>query len=149
LVFVAGWFSAEFFLAAESILAPKKKPTKVEALMAANAEASVKQYQGIELLLQQLLDKVTGLESWRTSADSSLGSLLQTASDTAMRVQQLEARPPSPPPPPPPPGPHPPPLGFPGIDLNAISTSESRSSASYSEPAPGEPTVSILGLHPL
>jgi hypothetical protein len=144
LVFVAGWFSAEFFLAAESILAPKKKPTKVEALMAANAEASVKQYQGIELLLQQLLDKVTGLESWRTSADSSLGSLLQTASDTAMRVQQLEARPPSPPP-----GPHPPPSGFLGIDLNAISTGGSRSSASSSEPAPSEPTVSILGLHPL
>jgi hypothetical protein len=44
--------------------------------MAANAEASAKQYQGIELLLQQLLDKVIGLESWRTLADSLLGALL-------------------------------------------------------------------------
>ena len=76
----------------------------VELLMAVNAEASAKQYQGIELLLQQLLDKVTGLESWRTSADSSLGALLQTATETAGRVQQLEARPP---PLPPPPLPHP------------------------------------------
>jgi hypothetical protein len=120
LVFGVGWFSSEFFSVAESILAPKKKPTKVEALMAVNAEASTKQYQGIELLLQQLLGKVTGLKSWRTSADSSLGSLLQTASDTAMRVQQLEACPPPPPPPTPPPGLHPPPSGFPRIDLNAI-----------------------------
>jgi hypothetical protein len=42
LVFRAGWFSTDFFSEAESILASKKKPTKVEALMAANVEAFVK-----------------------------------------------------------------------------------------------------------
>jgi len=67
------------------------KPTNVEFFMAVNAEATNKYLEGIKLLLEQLLDKFSGLESWKTTADSSLGSLLQT---TAGRVQKLEARPP-------------------------------------------------------
>lgn len=49
-------------------LVPSKKPTKVEALMEANAEATDKQFLSIKLLLQQLLDKVFVLESWKTMA---------------------------------------------------------------------------------
>lgn len=140
---------------------PKKKSTKVEALMAATTEASAKQYQGLELLLQQLLDKVTGLESWRTSADASLGTLLKTASDTAGRVQQLEAWPP-PPPPPPPPQPsdallHPhlqPGLG--ALDLNTAPSSRPSSSTSSREPMgagilgppPQQPPLDMAGITP-
>jgi hypothetical protein len=58
------------------------KLTKVELLVAANAEATNKYFEGIELLLEHLLDKFSGLESWKTTADSSLGSLLQTTSET-------------------------------------------------------------------
>jgi hypothetical protein len=59
------------------------KPTKVELLVAANAEATNKYFEGIELLLEHLLDKFSSLESWKTTMDSSLGSLLQTTSETA------------------------------------------------------------------
>jgi hypothetical protein len=52
------------------------KPTKVELLVAANAEATNKYFKGIELLLEHLLDKFSSLKSWKTTMDSSLGSLL-------------------------------------------------------------------------
>ncbi|CAD6233421.1 unnamed protein product [Miscanthus lutarioriparius] len=120
--------------------------------MAAKAEASAKQYQGIELLLQQLLDKVSGLESWLSSVDSSLGMLLQNATETAGRVQQLEARPPPPPPPPPSlpplPRPHQPSPGFPTLDLNTATPGGSHSSTRPPPQTLQELPESLLGPHP-
>ncbi|KAJ1254534.1 hypothetical protein BS78_K037600 [Paspalum vaginatum] len=69
--------------------------------MAANLETPSKQYAGVEQVLQQLLDKVTGIDSWCSTAEASLDKLLKKAEATTDRIGRLEARPPPPPPPPP------------------------------------------------
>jgi len=60
----------------------------------------------------KMMDKLSGLETWRSDADKSFGPLLQRASNisidlglAAAWLERLEARPTPPPPPPPPPPP--------------------------------------------
>ncbi|PUZ73531.1 hypothetical protein GQ55_2G481200 [Panicum hallii var. hallii] len=49
--------------------------------------------------MQQILDKVTGIEAWKSSATDSVDALLSKAEDTASRLHRLEAAPRPPPPP--------------------------------------------------
>ena len=56
-----------------------------------------------------MMDKLNDLETWRSDADKSFGTLLQRASNisidlglAAAWLERLEARPAPPPPPPPP-----------------------------------------------
>lgn len=104
-------------------LAPKRKPTKFQQEMmksvedlSAQLEMMSKQFARFQNMIRGMLDKLDGLESWRSTMDKSLGSLLQKTDDvvtqvdqTTSRLQALEAPPPPPPPPPPP---LPPPMMF-------------------------------------
>lgn len=98
-------------------MAPKKKMPSLQAKMAANVGNMAEEFKSFHLMMQQMLDKMNNFEAWRTTTDSSLGSLLTKTTETAMRISQLE-RAPMPPPPPPPP---PPPAGWipGGVDPNA------------------------------
>ncbi|KAG2541696.1 hypothetical protein PVAP13_9NG695614 [Panicum virgatum] len=72
-------------------------------------EALSPKFEAFDAVMQKILDKVTGLKAWRSSADISMTTLLSKADDTAARLQRLEVVPPPPPlpvrqaPPPPPP----------------------------------------------
>ena len=100
-------------------------------------QAMAKQFAGFQDMMSTALDKLGALETWKETADGSLGTLLQKTAatatrveETASRVSRLEFRPPPPPPPPhwsaqhhPPPVAewstqhHPPPAAA-GLDLN-------------------------------
>jgi len=73
-------------------------------------QSMVGQFAGFQEMMTTTLDKLSALEAWQTTAEESLGTLLQRSSATATRVEEtasrvtrLEFRPPPPPPPPPPP----------------------------------------------
>ncbi|PAN47275.1 hypothetical protein PAHAL_9G245100 [Panicum hallii] len=69
--------------------------------MTSSVEDLAKKFDGFDAILQKILDKVTGLESWRSNADVSMNALLTKADDAATCLQRLELAPPPPPPPPP------------------------------------------------
>ncbi|KAJ1275748.1 hypothetical protein BS78_05G160000 [Paspalum vaginatum] len=54
----------------------------------------------MERVLPQLLDKVTGIDSWSSTTEALLDTLLKQAEATTDCIGRLEARPPPPPPPP-------------------------------------------------
>ena len=56
-----------------------------------------KQLQGFQQVMTTTLDKLNDLESWRTIAETSMGSMIQQSKETSSWVLQLEARPPPPP----------------------------------------------------
>uniref|UniRef100_A0A0A9DEA6 Retrotransposon gag domain-containing protein n=1 Tax=Arundo donax TaxID=35708 RepID=A0A0A9DEA6_ARUDO len=64
--------------------------------MVSNVEELAKQFVGFELMMKQALDKLTGLESWRTTADSSLSTLLMKTEEAVARINTLESQPRSP-----------------------------------------------------
>jgi len=95
-------------------------------------------FDGFDAIMQKVLDKVTGLETWRSSADASMDALLAKADDTATRLRRLESAPPPPPPPPPrrpavqfPPPP--PPAWMNPFDLNLAPEAATRPSTSTAE----------------
>jgi hypothetical protein len=45
-------------------------------MMAANVEGFSEQFKGFQLMMQQMLDKMSSFEAWRVTTASSLGSLL-------------------------------------------------------------------------
>ena len=100
------------------ILAPKKRnPPKYQIEMAASVEelketmkSMAIQFAGFHEMMTTTLDKLSALEAWQTTAEESLGTLLERSSatatrvkETASRVTRLEFRPPPQPPPSPPP----------------------------------------------
>ncbi|CAD6241764.1 unnamed protein product [Miscanthus lutarioriparius] len=73
-------------------------------------QAMAKQFDRFQDMMSTALDKLGALETWKETADGSLGTLLQKTTatatrveETASRVSRLEFRPPPPPPPLPPP----------------------------------------------
>nr|XP_034578002.1 uncharacterized protein LOC117841658 isoform X2 [Setaria viridis] len=73
--------------------------------MAATLDDLVRKFKGFKLMMQQSLDKISRLEAWQSTADTSLGALLTKSEEAASRLQRLETAPPPPtrlrPPPPP------------------------------------------------
>src|SRR6185312_1106748 len=103
--------------------------------MAASLEDLTTKFEAFDLIMQHILDKVFGLESWQTSARDLMDALLLKADDTPTRLQRLESAPPPPPPPPhqsqlPPP---PPPSWVNPFDLSLAPGQPARPSASASE----------------
>ena len=132
------------------ILAPKKRnPPRFQLEMAASVDelkttmqAMAMQFAGFQDMMSTALDKLGALETWKETADGSLGTLLQKTTATATqvketvsRVSRLEFHPPPPPPPPSPPHwsaqHHPPPAAV-GLDLNTAP--EASSSATPPRP---------------
>nr|TKW20553.1 hypothetical protein SEVIR_4G096201v2 [Setaria viridis] len=121
--------------------------------MAATLEDLVHKFEGFELMMQQSLDKIGGLEAWQSSTDSSLGTLLTKSDEAAVRLLRLESAPPPVPRQPPPP----PSSWVDPFDLNMAPPMVGRSSA----PPPERPNGhrgdtthqdvggGILGSHPL
>jgi hypothetical protein len=68
--------------------------------MASNIEGLVEEFKGFQLMMQQMLDKMTGFEAWRATTNKSLGLLLVKTTDTVVRINTLEKAPIPPPPPP-------------------------------------------------
>lgn len=60
--------------------------------------------QGRQSHVEQMPDKMNSFEAWRTTINSSLGTLLAKMTKTVSHISELEAQPPPrlPPPPPPP-----------------------------------------------
>ena len=91
-------------------------------------QAMAMQFAGFQDMMSTALDKLGALETWKETADGSLGSLLQKTTATATqvketvsRVSRLEFHPPPPPLPPPPPhwsAQHHLPPAAAGLDLN-------------------------------
>ena len=82
-----------------SRLAPKRKPTKFQQEMAksvddlsAQFETMTKQFAGFQTMMRETLDKLDGLQSWKSTADESLGNLLQKTDAMGNRVNQASAR---------------------------------------------------------
>ncbi|PUZ77488.1 hypothetical protein GQ55_1G375700 [Panicum hallii var. hallii] len=74
--------------------------------MAASFEDIVKKLEGFETIMQETLDKVSGMEAWQSVTDTSMGALLTKFDEAALRLRRLETAPlpqtpPRPPPPPP------------------------------------------------
>ncbi|XP_004965587.1 uncharacterized protein LOC101757694 isoform X2 [Setaria italica] len=105
---------------------------KVEIQMANSLKDLAKKFEGFNLVMQQILDKVIGLESWKTTADKSMGTLLSKADDTASCLHRLETAPPPPQQPLLQP-PLPPPSWVNPIDLNLAPPSASRPPAATLE----------------
>jgi hypothetical protein len=55
--------------------------------MATNIKGLTQQFQGLELMIKQLLDKMSGFEAWRTKIDESLGTLLTKTLEVAGRIE--------------------------------------------------------------
>ena len=73
--------------------------------MTATMDVLSAKINGFESLMNQMLDKLTGLEAWKSTAEEASDRLLNQAERMALRLQrleQLEAQAPPPPPPPPP-----------------------------------------------
>lgn len=68
--------------------------------MAATIEDLAKRFESFELMMQQSLDKISGLEAKQSTTDTSLSALLNKTEETSTRLHRLEAVPPPPPPPP-------------------------------------------------
>jgi len=125
--------------------------------MADSVEALSQKFEAFDDVMQKILDKVTGLEAWKTSADASMSTLLSKADDTAARLQRLEVVP-VPPPVPirQPPHPPPPSAGVNPFDLNLAPNPAARPSASAEERPSGHRAAQqhrvdgggILGSHP-
>ena len=60
-------------------------------------EDLAKKFDSFELLMTQALDKLSGLEAWRTSAEAATDKLLSQSEHLATQFQQLEEIPPPPP----------------------------------------------------
>ncbi|PAN08131.1 hypothetical protein PAHAL_1G390000 [Panicum hallii] len=114
-----------------------------------------KKFYGFEALMNQMLDKLTGLEAWRSTAEEATNRLLSQSERTASRLQRLETAPPPPTHPftaPPPP----PSRWLNQFDLNTAPQQEARPSASSSERPSGHRVATthrdagggILGSHP-
>jgi hypothetical protein len=86
-----------------------QKTMNTMANQLAGVQDMAKQFAGFQDAMATALDKLNDLQSWRTIAETSLGSMMQQSKETTNRVLQLEARPPPPPPPPPQTFPPPPP----------------------------------------
>ena len=131
--------------------------------MAASLDDLACKFESFEDMMKQTLDKLSGFEAWRSTADDSLGSLLTKTSETASRLQRLESTLP-PPPPSPPVAPHrpqtapppPPPRWVNPIDLNVAPQQAACPSASALErPSGHDDSINhrddgggILGAHP-
>ena len=120
--------------------------------MASSIEDLSQKFDGFDAVMQRILDKVSGLDSWRVSADASMAELLLKADDNAARLQRLESAPPPRPPPPPPP----PSAWMNPFDLNLAPGPSARPSASTGERPSGHRVEhgnrdaggGILGSHP-
>ncbi|XP_039797727.1 zinc-finger homeodomain protein 10-like [Panicum virgatum] len=91
-------------------------------------------FEGFESMMKQVLDKITGLETWRSTAEEATGRLLAQSDRMAERLLRLETTTPPPPPPPPPrpftAPPQPPSRWINLFDLNVAPQQEMRPSAS-------------------
>jgi hypothetical protein len=119
-------------------------------------DALTTKLEGFDAMMQKILDKVTGLEAWKTAADASMDALISKANATATHLRRLEV--------PPPPlqaastaySPPPPPAWVNPFDLNLAPRQAARPSASALERPSGHPHDSshrdagggILGSHP-
>jgi hypothetical protein len=117
---------------------------------------------GFESLMNQMLDKLTGLEAWKSTAEEASDRLLNQAERMALRLQRLEQLEAQAPPPPfqqprPSTAPPPPPSRWPDpFDLNTAPQQETRPSASSLERPSGHHVApshrdaggGILGSHP-
>jgi len=119
-----------------------------------------KKFESFETMMTQALDKLSGLEVWRTSAEMATEDLFSQTGRLTSRIQQLEAAPPLPPPPPPPrpatAPPQPPPRWTNPFDLNLAPHPVTRTSAMTGERPSGHRNDNthradgggILGSHP-
>jgi hypothetical protein len=57
-----------------------------------------KKFDSFESLMSQALDKLTGLEAWKTTAEDATDKLLTQSERFASRLLRLESVPPPPPP---------------------------------------------------
>lgn len=74
-------------------LAPKKKQTKFQLEMSKSVEdlstqfeLMSKQFAGFQTMMREALDKISGLEEWRSSADEAFDEMLQKADSVVSRV---------------------------------------------------------------
>ncbi|PUZ44467.1 hypothetical protein GQ55_8G101800 [Panicum hallii var. hallii] len=70
--------------------------------MASLLEDLATKFESFDLMMKKVLDKVTGLEAWKSSTDASMDSLLSKANNTAAAAAGPLPHQPSLPPPPPP-----------------------------------------------
>jgi len=54
--------------------------------MADSVEALSQKFEAFDDVMQKILDKVTGLEAWKTSADASMSTLLSGSSGAPICV---------------------------------------------------------------
>ena len=81
------------------MLAPTRKPSKLEQQMAANIEDLAKKFEGFQEMMQKTLDKLSGLETWRRSVDESMGGSSHEDGHCLCVATWLEHTTPPPPPP--------------------------------------------------
>ena len=84
-----------FLFSPPADLAPQKKTSKFEAAVMTSMDDLSSKLEGFESVMKQMLDKLTGLEAWRATADASMDKLLATAG----RLHQSAQAPSAPPPP--------------------------------------------------
>lgn len=121
--------------------------------MVSNVDDLKEQFKGFDLMIKQMLDKMSSFEAWRTTTDASLGSLLTKTTEAVLRINHLEKTldpPPPPPPPSSPPSPPPPASWLGGVDLNFAPILGGRPYASLEKQPSGHGVGGgVLGSPPL
>jgi len=114
--------------------------------MTSSMEDFTKKLDGVELMVSQLMDKLSGLETWRSSADEATDRLLSQAETVISRLQRLEAAPPPPVPPCPSTAPpHPLPRRLDPFDLNLAPHQETRPPATSCSAGTVLPRITEMG----
>jgi len=116
-------------------LAPKHKQTQFQAQMTTAIDDLAKKFDGFDAALTKVLDKLTALEAWKSSASTLMETLLSQSERTASRIDNLESAPtlsmaPHPPPRPTTAPPQPPSRRTDPFDLNTAPQQEMRPPAS-------------------
>ena len=127
--------------------------------MSSAMEDLAKKFDGFDVVMTRVLDKLTDLEAWRDTADAAMTKLLERGDASTSHSLRLDAAPAPPPHPPPRPStvpPHPPPRWTNPFDLNMAPQQDVRPPARTLERPGGHRVANhhrdagggLLGAHP-
>ena len=71
-----------------------QKPKKFEAALTTAMDDLATKFSGFETMMTQALDKLIGLEAWRTAAEGATDKLLAQTERLESRLHRLEVAPP-------------------------------------------------------
>ena len=72
-------------------LVPARRSTKYESQTTTAMDELVTKFDGFEAAMTKMLDKLTGMEAWKSSMDAMVDKLLTYTTTTVARLHHLES----------------------------------------------------------